>query len=175
MAPPAGPFRSFRRLPRFSKQGMRSISRRVVLTGLGGTTATGLAVYFIAGPTDGATLTPAQAFAAAQAGDILFVDIRRPEEWESTGIPQGAVPIDLRRDDFVDEVLATRQFSSQPIALICARGVRSARLMRRLTEAGLTPIIDIPEGMLGSFAGPGWVRQGLPVTAWTHTGEEYNT
>lgn len=154
---------------------MRRPSRRVVLTGLVGATALGLTAYSLAGPTYGATLTPAQALAAAQAGTILFVDIRRPEEWERTGIAQGAVPIDMRRGDFIDAVLAARGSPTQPIALICARGVRSARVTRVLTQSGLTPIIDIPEGMLGSFAGPGWLRQGLPVTTWTHTGEENNT
>jgi len=140
------------------------ISRRVVLTGAVGATALGSAAFLLRpSAAEGATLTPTEAFQAAQAGDILFVDIRRPDEWARTGIAQGAVPIDMRRDDFTQTVIAARYAPTQPIALICARGVRSARVTRLLTEAGLSPIIDVPEGMLGSFAGPGWIKQGLPV------------
>ncbi|MEP2782784.1 MAG: rhodanese-like domain-containing protein [Pseudoruegeria sp.] len=146
---------------------MKTPSRRVVLTGLVGATALSLTVFSIAGPAVGETLSPAQAFDAARDGDILLVDIRRPDEWERTGVPKGAVPIDMRRDDFIDAVLAARQSQAQPIALICARGVRSARVTRHLTDAGLTPIIDIPEGMLGSFAGSGWLKRGLPVLEWS--------
>lgn len=148
---------------------MTRISRRVVLTGLVGATALGFAAYSLASPPEGETLTPAQAFDAARAGDILFVDIRRPDEWARTGIAQGAVPIDMRRDDFVAAIAAARQSPAQPIALICARGVRSARMTRLLTDAGLTPIIDIPQGMLGSFAGSGWIKQGLPLREWVES------
>ena len=49
---------------------------------------------------------------------------------------------------------------------MCARGVRSRRLTARLTEAGFTNIIDVPEGMLGSSAGPGWLKNDLPTTAY---------
>ncbi|MCX8952452.1 rhodanese-like domain-containing protein, partial [Ruegeria sp. NA] len=40
-------------------------------------------------------------------------------------------------------------------------------LSNRLIEAGFTNIIDVPEGMLGSAAGPGWVRTGLPVRKYS--------
>ncbi|SLN44100.1 rhodanese-like domain-containing protein [Pseudooctadecabacter jejudonensis] len=111
---------------------------------------------------DGPTLNPVEAHAAAGAGEILLVDIRRPDEWNATGIGEHAVGIDMRDEDFIDQVLAARQ-ADQPIALICARGVRSARMTARLKDAGIGPIIDVPEGMLGSFSGPGWVGRGVPV------------
>jgi len=34
---------------------------------------------------------------------------------------------------------------------------------RVLEKAGFTRIVDIPEGMLGSSAGPGWLARDLPV------------
>lgn len=108
-------------------------------------------------------MTPPEALSAAASGAILLVDIRRPDEWQSTGIAEPAVPIDLRDSDFIDQLRAARQSNSQPIAVICARGVRSARMTRRLAEANIGPIIDIPEGMLGSNVGPGWLARGLPV------------
>ena len=100
----------------------------------------------------------------ATEGDIHLIDIRRPDEWEKTGSGEGATRLDMRRDDFVDELIAlTGGDRSAPVALICARGVRSARMTNRLVAAGFTNIIDVPEGMLGSKAGPGWLKSNLPL------------
>lgn len=115
---------------------------------------------------DGTLSTP-DAHGAAVSGDIILVDIRRPDEWQRTGIGEGAVPIDMRRKDFTDVLLTkTGGRTDTPVALICARGVRSRNMTRRLTEAGFTNIIDVPEGMLGSGAGPGWLKRGLPTVSW---------
>lgn len=113
---------------------------------------------------EGAQLSVADAYQQAKDEAILLVDIRQPEEWKITGIPEAAIPIDMRRSDFSDALLtALGSDTSRPIALICARGVRSARLSTRLTEAGFTNIVDVPEGMLGSGAGPGWLARDLPT------------
>jgi rhodanese-related sulfurtransferase len=106
----------------------------------------------------------AEAHRMAQAGEIVLVDIRRPDEWAATGSPASGRRLDMRREDFVEALLdLTGGDRGAQVALICARGVRSSRLTNRLTEAGFTNIIDVPEGMLGSAAGPGWVREGLPL------------
>ena len=105
--------------------------------------------------------------AAALRGDVVLVDIRQPGEWASTGIGEGAVPLDMRRRDFEDALLAAVNGDrARPVALICARGVRSRHMSERLVAAGFTRIIDVPEGMLGSGAGPGWLNRGLPVVAY---------
>lgn len=115
---------------------------------------------------DGTLSTP-DAHAAAVSGDVLLVDIRRPDEWSRTGVGEGAVPLDMRRNDFTDALLArTDGQTDTPVALICARGVRSRALSNRLIKAGFTNIIDVPEGMLGSGAGPGWLKRGLPTVDW---------
>lgn len=112
----------------------------------------------------GGRLSVAQAHAQARAGDVILVDIRRPDEWRRTGVPQDAIPIDMRRGDFITELAAlTGPDRSHPVALICARGVRSARLALRLSAAGFSQVLDVPEGMLGSAAGPGWLKSGLPT------------
>ena len=111
----------------------------------------------------GETLSPDQAHSRARAGTLTLIDIRRPEEWADTGIAAGAHPLDLRRRDFVAD-LARIAPPDTPIALICARGVRSAQLAAQLRSAGFSAIIDVPEGMLGSAAGPGWIARGLPLT-----------
>ncbi len=112
----------------------------------------------------GTRLTASEAWAMADAGEIVLVDIRRPDEWSETGSAGGSLRLDLRRDDFTKALAAAADGNRDaPIALICARGVRSARLGNRLQEAGFGHIIDIPEGMLGSGAGPGWITRGLPL------------
>ncbi|MEO1362485.1 MAG: rhodanese-like domain-containing protein [Pseudomonadota bacterium] len=116
---------------------------------------------------DGTLSTP-DVHAAALAGEVVLIDIRRPDEWARTGLGEGAVPIDMRRDDFTDALLEqTAGRTDRPVALICARGVRSRKLTQRLLGAGFTTIIDVPEGMLGSGAGPGWLKRGLPIVAWS--------
>lgn len=147
---------------------MARISRRLVLGGGAATFAVAAigAYGFLSTSAAAREMTPPEVLEAVLAGRILLVDIRRPDEWAKTGLPQGAVPIDLRREDFTQAVAAARTSQTQPVAIICARGVRSRRMTLRLDEAGIAPIIDVPEGMLGSFAGPGWLERGLPVTAW---------
>lgn len=104
------------------------------------------------------------AYQLANAQKITLVDIRRPDEWAKTGSGQSAVRIDMRREDFIAELdQITGGDRSKPVALICARGVRSARMNNLLSEAGFTNIIDVPEGMLGSASGPGWIKRGLPL------------
>jgi len=144
--------------------------RRVLLIGgalvLGGGAVFASRWFNVSAQVTGSALTVQQAHAAARAGEILLVDIRRPDEWARTGVGEGARPLDMRRADFIDALLALTQGATEtPVALICARGVRSRRLSRTLTEAGFTQIIDVPEGMLGSGAGPGWLRAGLPVVS----------
>lgn len=148
------------------------VSRRSALFGIVGLGVVGAGAY--AGPnlfyaaitpgTEAGTLTPPEAFEAAAAGDIILIDIRRPDEWTATGSPQGGHRVDLRDSDFAERLAALADGNKDaPIALICARGVRSARTSNVLAEAGFTNIIDVPEGMLGSNAGPGWLNRGLPL------------
>ena len=141
-------------------------TRRAALLAVG---AIGVGVflsYRILGTPDyqGAALSVDDAYRLANSGEIFLIDIRRPDEWERTGIGEGAIPIDMRRRDFVDALQEISGLDkTKAIALICAGGVRSARLGTKLSQAGFADISDVPEGMLGSRAGPGWVRRGLPV------------
>lgn len=117
-------------------------------------------------PFRGDTLSPEEAHALAVAGDMFLIDIRRPDEWQATGVGEGAFPLDMRRDDFVARLREiTSDAPSRPVALICARGVRSSQLTTRLKAAGMDNLLDVPEGMVGSRAGPGWIARGLPVVA----------
>jgi rhodanese-related sulfurtransferase len=111
----------------------------------------------------GPTLSAPEAMARATAGTLTLIDIRRPDEWADTGIPAPAKPLDMRSPDFEAKLAELAGGREAPVALICARGVRSMRMAARLQAAGFTNVIDVPEGMLGSSAGPGWQARGLPV------------
>jgi rhodanese-related sulfurtransferase len=115
----------------------------------------------------GKDISVTEAHQRAVAGDIVLIDIRRPDEWKKTGVGEGAQPLDMRRDDFVEELtrIVGGNLDTQ-VALMCARGVRSAKMSKKLTEAGFTRIIDVPEGMLGSRAGPGWLGSDLPTRTY---------
>lgn len=113
-------------------------------------------------------LSVADAYEQAQAGQIYLIDIRRPDEWKKTGVAVPAIPLDMRRDDFETVLRAVfAKSGDKPVALICARGVRSDRMDTRLKEDGFANVIDVPEGMLGSGAGPGYLKLDLPLRAPT--------
>lgn len=112
----------------------------------------------------GPTLSAPEAFEQSRAGEITLIDIRTPGEWRETGIAEGALPIDMTRRSFVDEILAAVDGNKDaPIAIICRTGNRTTHTQRALEKMGFTNVYNIKEGMIGSSAGPGWLRRGLPV------------
>ena len=126
--------------------------------------AVGTRWFNILAETGQAALSAPEAHSAAITGDIFLIDIRRPDEWALTGVGEAALPLDMRRPDFIDALLvAVGDDRTRRIALICARGVRSRRQGAQLVEVGFKNILDVPEGMLGSGAGPGWIKRGLPL------------
>ncbi len=153
------------RAPSPAKTARGRMTRRAMLVGavaLGGLLVARL--HDRGGPVGENALSVQDAHRAALAGEITLIDIRRPDEWARTGLPEGAIAIDMRAPDFTARLLSQVTSKDAAVALICARGVRSRALARRLTEAGFTRVLDVPEGMLGSGAGPGWLKAGLPVT-----------
>jgi len=111
-------------------------------------------------------LTPDEARTKALAGEIVLVDIRRPEEWAETGIADVALTADMTSAGFIETLLDIRdQNPDVPLALICRTGNRSGYVTGELYKAGMTNVIDVVEGMAGSRIGPGWKVRGLPVRA----------
>jgi len=103
---------------------------------------------------------------SAQNGEIILVDIRTPEEWLETGIGEGAIALDMTSKRFITSLVKLRQtYPEKQIAFICATGGRSSYLIRYLTKNGFGNTADVSEGMLGSRAGPGWLKIGLPIYA----------
>lgn len=117
------------------------------------------------GGTAGSEIVDAPAAAEAAArGEAVFVDIRRPDEWQATGVPRGAVTAMLQAPDFLDRVSeAAGGDRTRPVVLICRSGNRSMQGMALLRDAGFTQVAHVAEGMAGSSYGPGWLARGLPV------------
>lgn len=113
-----------------------------------------------------AMLSVADAHRKAQAGEVVLVDIRTPEEWKETGVATTAHAISMHQDPraFLKGLDAAMGGDrSRPVALICRTGNRSSNLQAELRRAGYTNVIDVSEGMAGSRAGHGWLKAGLPV------------
>lgn len=112
----------------------------------------------------GPSLSAPEAFARAKAGQLTIVDIRTPAEWRQTGIGQGVIRIDMRSPGFVQQLLAkVGGDKNAPVGLICRTGNRTTQMQKVLQRVGFTNVVNIKEGMAGSAAGPGWIRQGLPL------------
>lgn len=106
-----------------------------------------------------------EARAAALKGEIVLIDIRTPEEWSATGVPDVAHTIDLHGEKFVVKLNRLMQaHPDKPVAMICATGGRSSYVAKALEQRGIT-ILNVREGMMGSPDGPGWLKSGLPVRA----------
>lgn len=96
---------------------------------------------------------------------ISLIDVRSREEWVETGVAKGAWPVSMHERGFERRLFAARDLSAEkPVALICATGGRSARLLAALKRAGYPGFVDVSEGMLGSRRGPGWIARGLPLS-----------
>lgn len=114
-------------------------------------------------------MSAADAHERATKGDILLVDIRTDGEWKQTGLGASARPISMHKPGFIEKLIeAAGNDKSRTIALICATGGRSRWLQGQLTKYGFTNVVDVSEGMLGSAAGPGWLKTGLPVKRLTN-------
>lgn len=125
------------------------------------------------GQTGSSNLTAAEARALFEAGEIVLIDIRQPEEWRALGVPAGAERISMAhpqgREGLLRELLAAVDDDMDaPIVLICRTGNRTRQLVPTLQRWGFTQVYHVPEGMLGSRFGPGWIRSGLPIEDCSH-------
>ncbi|WP_306044716.1 rhodanese-like domain-containing protein [Nioella sp. MMSF_3534] len=94
------------------------------------------------------TLAALSGDALAQDDSVLLVDIRRPEEWQQTGVIDGALLITYAdRDSFLSALRPHLQ-DGQSLALICRTGNRTSRATRQIAEAVDAPVIDVAGGMV---------------------------
>ncbi|NOX76571.1 MAG: rhodanese-like domain-containing protein [Gammaproteobacteria bacterium] len=113
-------------------------------------------------------LSVRDALTLANRNEIILVDIRSEREWRETGIASVARPVSLYDSQFLSKFRTIiKEANGRRITLICATGGRSAWLQKELSRRGIRNIVDVTEGMLGSTAGPGWLRSGLPIVPYT--------
>lgn len=128
-----------------------------------------LGLLCLALPSQAQTLSAPEAYRQMRAGELILVDVRTPQEWLTTGVPQGARLADMKDPRFLHRLKhLEEQGGSKPIALICHGGVRTGKLVEELEKYGFHGLLDVSEGMNGSDAGPGWLARGLPL-------EDYQT
>lgn len=111
-------------------------------------------------------LSAPQLAEAIRKGELLVVDIRTPQEWRETGVVPGAQRVDFYRgpENLLKSMLEiTGGDRSKPVALVCRTGNRTAQAQRFLQQQGFTRVYNVAEGMVGSAAGPGWLKRQLPV------------
>ena len=98
------------------------------------------------------------------AGELVLLDIRSPQEWQDTGVAEGAWPVSMHEPDFGARLQAILQnVPAEQIGLICATGGRTAHVIGMLEANGFTGVVDLSEGMMGNPRGPGWLARGMNV------------
>lgn len=110
------------------------------------------------------SLSVREAQEANKAGKLVLVDVRTPEEWADTGVPEGSVRLDMTASAFEVRLAALRlDHPGKPIALICRTGNRTSTLQKTLMARGWKELIDVRGGLLGNPKDKGWLAEGLPV------------
>ena len=110
-----------------------------------------------------------EAYALVVNGKLTLIDVRSPQEWQKSEIPEGSLAITMHdpggKEAFRDAVLkAVGGDKKRPIALICAVGGRSSWAQRYLKSEGFKTVFDVSEGMFGRGKSmPGWLKRGLPT------------
>ncbi|WP_186417988.1 rhodanese-like domain-containing protein [Bosea sp. CS1GBMeth4] len=130
-----------------------------------------LATLALVGPALAQSALPSlpvrEAHEAAKAGKLVLVDIRTPEEWTDTGVPDGAIKLDMTGSGFEVRLAALKlDHPGKPIALICRTGNRTSTLQKTLTARGWKDLIDVRGGLLGNPRDKGWLGESLPVTSY---------
>ena len=86
-----------------------------------------------------------------------IVDVREPEEWAETGVPQGAVLIPLAE---VESRAPAELDAGSPVYVICRSGNRSRTASDVLIGLGFTEVYNVDGGVTA------WLDAGLPVETY---------
>jgi rhodanese-related sulfurtransferase len=94
------------------------------------------------------------AFEALSADEhAQLVDVREPEEWAETGVPQGAALIPLGD---LESRAASDLAADRPVYVICRSGNRSRTGSDILVGLGFTEVYNVDGGVTA------WLDAGLP-------------
>ena len=86
-----------------------------------------------------------------------LLDVREPEEWAETGVPQGAVLIPLAE---VESRATAELATDEPVYVICRSGNRSQVASETLVGLGYTQVYNVDGGVTA------WVQAGLPMETY---------
>ncbi len=95
---------------------------------------------------------------------VKLVDVRRPEEWQTTGVVEGSHLLTFfdhqGKSDPGSWLWQLKKFVSpgEPLMLICRTGHRTGIICEFLhAETAYKQVYNVAEGIMG------WLREGLPV------------
>jgi rhodanese-related sulfurtransferase len=109
-------------------------------------------------------LSPPEAHRLAAAKLILLIDVRRPDEWLETGVPEHAYAVQMEHPLFMTKLESLRDADRmRPVVLICQIGIRSRTLRQKLFESGYGEVAHVRGGVVGLGAEKGWIGYGLPL------------
>ena len=112
----------------------------------------------------GESMSPTDALKQVEAGEMILLDIRTPQEWKQTGIASVAIPLTMHSKEFLAGFKKVVENNpGKKIGIICATGGRTQWLQAELAKRGLAPVIDVSEGMMGNKKGPGWIARGMEI------------
>jgi rhodanese-related sulfurtransferase len=113
-------------------------------------------------PPDYRVIDVKQAEAGLRAGELVVIDVRRPEEWLQTGRPIGAHGVVLQDPAFFEKIaVLTKGNMEVPLALFCRSGNRSGEAAAALVRAGFSNVANIKGGVIA------WYRAGLSLEPYT--------
>jgi rhodanese-related sulfurtransferase len=90
--------------------------------------------------------------------DAQLLDVREPEEWAETGVPEGAVLIPLGE---VESRAAAELAPDKPVYVICRTGNRSITASETLVRLGFTEVYNVDGGVTA------WLSAAQPVESYT--------
>ena len=119
-------------------------------------------------------LSAPEAQSKLTSGELVLLDIRSPQEWQQTGVAEGAWPVSMHEPDFGQRLQAILQeVGADKVGLICATGGRTAHMAKILRQNGIEGVTDVSEGMMGNPSGPGWIARGMAVVSLDEAAAAY--
>ena len=107
------------------------------------------------GSSSGATRVDANAFATTVADPaVVVLDVRTPAEF-ATGHLANAINIDAQSGSFDAQIAALDP--TKTYAVYCRSGNRSQGAVSKMSDAGITNIVELESGIVG------WQAAGLPI------------
>lgn len=109
-------------------------------------------------------VTPPAAAKLVADKQAILIDIRTLEEWQETGVAEGAHRLDMTDPLFAAKLSRLVDGDrTRPIALICRTANRTRTVQAALMQGGWKTVINVEGGMIGNGADKGWIAHGLPV------------